>query len=98
MSRLSVLSLWATPVLQAALAGCNSAPISPFVEIEPGAPTTVDAPPPALGQDNAAIYGALGLDAAALAAEAGMVPMLKDGIAKALAGLTSLDEVLRVVR
>ncbi|MEM6491614.1 MAG: CoA transferase [Pseudomonadota bacterium] len=32
-----------------------------------GAALSVDAPPPALGQDNAAIYGALGLDADALA-------------------------------
>ncbi|MEO0614832.1 MAG: GspE/PulE family protein [Pseudomonadota bacterium] len=44
------------------------------------------------------ITGASAGELKALAADAGMVPMLKDGIAKAVAGLTSLDEVLRVVR
>lgn len=44
------------------------------------------------------ISGASGSELKALAAESGMVPMLHDGFAKASAGLTSVDEVLRVVR
>ncbi|MEL7022141.1 MAG: GspE/PulE family protein [Pseudomonadota bacterium] len=44
------------------------------------------------------ISGASAGELKALAAESGMVPMLHDGIAKAMVGVTSLDEVLRVVR
>ncbi|MEL7311138.1 MAG: GspE/PulE family protein, partial [Pseudomonadota bacterium] len=44
------------------------------------------------------IAGASAGELNALAAESGMVPMLHDGIAKAMVGVTSLDEVLRVVR
>ncbi len=44
------------------------------------------------------ISGASAGDLKSLASESGMIPMLNDGIAKAMAGVTSLDEVLRVVR
>ena len=44
------------------------------------------------------VHGTSVAEIADLAAIAGMVPMLDDGIKKALAGTTTLDEVLRVVR
>ncbi|MEO0580501.1 MAG: GspE/PulE family protein, partial [Pseudomonadota bacterium] len=44
------------------------------------------------------IHGTSAAEIADLAAIAGMVPMLDDGISKALAGSTTLEEVLRVVR
>ena len=44
------------------------------------------------------INGASAGELKQLAAESGMVPMLRDGLEKARAGVTSLEEVLRVVR
>ena len=44
------------------------------------------------------IEGAGAADIKVLAKENGMVSMLEDGIGKAQAGTTTLDEVLRVVR
>ena len=44
------------------------------------------------------IHGTSATEIADLAAIAGMVPMVDDGIAKAIAGTTTLEEVLRVVR
>ena len=44
------------------------------------------------------IHGTSLTEIADLAAIAGMVPMLDDGLSKALAGTTTLEEVLRVVR
>lgn len=44
------------------------------------------------------IQGSAGTELSKLADETGMVPMFQDGLNKALAGSTTIDEVLRVVR